>query len=474
MKEKHKIVKLFEVLSLICLYHISGNNSLFLYTMTLCLYNVYISCFSHISLKNTFKKINYNYSKFKIIKYITIIILSISLLFVIVSILLSDTVNIFLNIDNTFWPYLMMSISIITQPLINIFLEYLESYNKPKLSAILLNAYYILEIIFLLIIGIGTITIFKFPIHISISLLYISKILSFMLIAAIVLIVLNRQNINFYKLPEEQTINYKKEIKNIIQQENHKSIIELIKNSYYYISIIVLYIVLSTRYSYNIELIENNITFIYLYGISIINYILFLIQNIAEIDNKKTNVIANILKLFKFTVKITIIMAITSPLICNIIFMDNSNSKYFTMISFMLIFLALYNITFKNIKNKKIIYISLISGIITKLILIIPLINSFYRMGYDLIYGDIISTIISMIVSTTINYIYLKGKNKKEKTLDKILTTLYESIILCIILVILQFIIPMKTDNYIKSIILLGIYIFISIAFLNFKKKKRG
>jgi hypothetical protein len=58
--------------------------------------------------------------------------------------------------------------------------------------------------------------------------------------------------------------------------------------------------------------------------------------------------------------------------------------------------------------------------------------------------------------------------------LDAILTTLYESITLCIILVILQFIIPTKTDNYIKAILILGLYIFTSIAFLNLKKKKRG
>ena len=95
-------------------------------------------------------------------------------------------------------------------------------------------------------------------------------------------------------------------------------------------------------------------------------------------------------------------------------------------------------------------------------------------MGYNLIYGDIISTIIGMSVSVIINYICIKIKNKKEKTLEKILVTLYESILLCIILVLLQFIVPVKTNNYIKALFTLILYIFLSIMFINLKKKNRG
>jgi len=474
MKDKNKIIKIIQCLSVILLYYITGKNSMFLYITTLSLYNIYLSCFSHITLKDTLKKVNNNYSKFKILKYITIIITSICLLFVITSILLSDTINIFLNLENTFLPYLIMGISVISEPLIKIFLEYLESYNKPKLSNSLLNTYYILETIFLLLIGVFTIIIFKLPIYISISLLYTSKILSFIIIGIIILIVLNKQNINFDKQSAEKNVNYKKETKNILKNNSHKSIILTIKNSYYYISIIILYVILSTRYSYNINEIEKDITFIYFYGLTIINFMVDSAIDLVKSQEKKVSIIDNILTLFQFMIKTAIILGVTSPLICKIIFKDNSNSIYLMMLSFLSIFIALFNITFDSIKNKKIVYTSLIFGIITKIILIVPLINSFYRMGYNLIYGDIISTIISMSISIIINYIYLKHKNNKEKTLDKILTTLYESIILCIILVILQFIIPIKTDSYIKSIFLFGIYIFISIMFLNIKKKKRG
>lgn len=472
MKDKNIVFKLIQLLTIILLYYISGNNSLFLYASTLSVYNIFLSCFSHITLKETFKKINYDYSKFKILKYISINIIIICTLFVLLSILISDTTNIFLNIENTFLPYLIMSLSIITEPIIKILLEYLESYNKPKLSANLLNVYYILDSIFLLIISIISINIIKLPINISVSLLYLSKILSFLIILVIIYLVLKKLNINLIKTREEKQINYKNEIKDILKNDSYKSIINLVKNSYYYISIIILYAVLTTRYSYNIEIIEKDLTFIYLYGIFIINFIIDIIKILTKSINRKENVINYIYKIFQNILTISIILGITSPLICKIIFYSDNNSIYLMMLSLLSISIVLFDITYNYVKNKKVIYISLIVGIISKLILTVPLINSFYRMGYNLIYGDIISTIISMSISVMINYIYIKLNNKSEKTLENILVTLYESIILCIILVLLQFVVPVKTDSYIKALLTLILYISISIMFIKLKKKR--
>lgn len=474
MKEKSVIIKLIEFLVIIPLYYIAGKNSLFLYATTLSLYNIYLSCFSHITLKETFEKIKYDYSKFKLLKFTTLSITIICALFVLLSILISDTINIFLDIENTFLPCLIMSISIITEPLIRIFLDYLESYNKPKLSNSLLNVYYILEIIFLLLISIFTISVFKLPIYISISLLYLSKILSFIIVTAITYITLAKKNINFANNEEEKEINYKTEIKEILKNNSHKSIINLVKNSYYYISIIILYTVLSTRYSYNITVIEEEITFVYFYALTIVNFIIDIILSIIKYLNKKMSIINYICKVFEAMLTIAIVLGITSPLICKVIFNNSTNSIYLIMMISLSIFIALFKVTFEEIKNKKIVYISLIIGVISKIILIVPLINAFYRMGYNLIYGDIISTIISMFISIIINYIYIKTHNKKEKTLEIILTTLYESILLCIILVLIQFIIPIKTDSYLKALFLLIIYTVISVIFIKFKKKKRG
>jgi len=142
------------------------------------------------------------------------------------------------------------------------------------------------------------------------------------------------------------------------------------------------------------------------------------------------------------------------------------------MIGFMVIFTSLYEMTFKEINNYKLGYLSLGVGILVKFILVIPLIDSFYRMGYNLVYGDIISTIVGMFISVIINYIYLKRKDREEKCFEKILKSLYENIFLCIILVIVQFIIPVMTDNYFIALIKIFGYVFISLMFLRFKEKR--
>ena len=210
----------------------------------------------------------------------------------------------------------------------------------------------------------------------------------------------------------------------------------------------------------------------YLYGY-ILNYLLNSIIDIVR-DDDKGSAIGRILTLSQFMITTAIILGFTSPLVCKLIFADSSNSIYLMMLSFLSIFVALYKETFNNIKNKRLIYVSAIIGIISKIILVVPLINAFYRMGYNLIFGDIFSTIISMLISIVINYVYLKGKNKKEKTLDKLLSIFYENSILCILLLVLQFIIPINTSSAFKSLFILAIYVFVSILFLKVKKKKRG
>lgn len=474
MKDRHIAIKLLSVLSIILLYYIAGKNSMFLYVITLSLYNIFSSCFKHITLKEKLKKVTDDYSKFKIYKYLILSVIGISTIFILLSILMSDTINVLLNIEDTFLPYLIMSISIISEPIVKLSLEYLESYNKPKLSNRLLNIYYIFETIFFILISIFTIRVFKFPIYLSIALIYLSKIISSIIILIIVYLVLNNENINFGNTNEEKKIDYKKEIKNILQTHSHQSIIKVVKKSYYYISIIILYVILTTKFNYNITLIQTEISFIYLFGLTIINFIIELILSISISNDNNKNIINYILNVFQFMLTISIILAVTSPLICKIIFNNSSNSPYLMILGFMSIFIALYDITFDNIKNQKVIYISLIVGIISKLLLVVPLINAFYRMGYNLAYGDIISTMISMLISIIINYIYLKNKNKKEKTIEKIMKTLYNNLLLCIILIVLQFIIPIKTNNYILSVITLIIYLVTSITYLNIQKKKRG
>ena len=77
-----------------------------------------------------------------------------------------------------------------------------------------------------------------------------------------------------------------------------------------------------------------------------------------------------------------------------------------------------------------------------------------------------------MTISIVIGYIPAKNKSPKgAKYLDKILNILYENIILAIILIILEFIVPINTTSYLKSLLLIVLYLSISYGFFKIKKK---
>lgn len=470
MKEnKELILKTLKLLSIIILYYIIGNKSIFLYVLSISLYNIFSSCFNHISIKESLKKLETNKSKNKLFKLVLLVITIISFLFLLLSILISDMLSVFLNINNITLIFIFEGLSIITKPLIKILSEYLENIKNNHNYNILINIYNILDNILLIIIALFTFRIFNLKENIAISLLYLSKILSTIIII-ILLYLLNKKTIYNNK---EDKVNYTKELRYILTNNSYKSTISIIKNSYYYISIIILYLVLSTRYNYKLDDLTKIISFIYFYALSIVDYLIYLAKSIT--NNNSNKIIDKLYQTFKMSLTISIIFGIISPLTCKVIFNNPSMSIYLLMMNILTIFILLYDITYENIKNKTVIYISLSLGIILKIILTIPLINSYYRMGYNMVYGDIISTIISMFISIIINYIYLKKIDKtKINYIEKILDILYENILLCIILILVQFIIPIDTKNYLKSLGLIIIYLIISITFIKIKNKKRG
>ena len=472
-ERKRFILNTLNLIWFIILYYIVGSKSIFLYVLSLSLYNIFLSCFNHISIKESFNKIITTKSEEKIFKYLLLIITVISFLFLLLSILISDITSVFLKINNILPIFILMAITIINKPLIRLLTEYLENVKSNHKYLNLITIYEIIEKILLLIFALFSFRIFKLNIISSISLMYFSKIVSLLIIIYFIYKTRNAGK-NNYTLGEDK-INYKKEIKKILTNNSHKSMIDMVKNSYYYISIIILYIILNTRYHYQIDEIEKIITFIYFYAFGIIYYLIYLAKSVTEKLPKDALVTDKLYQSFQMMLTIAIIFGIISPLTCKVIFNDPSKSIYLTMINFLAIFILLYDMTYENIKNKKIIYISLFTGLIIKIVLIVPLINSFYRMGYSLIYGDVLSTAIAMFISIIINYIYLQNKNKKKDNyFEKILNILYENIILAIILIVVQFIIPMDTKNYFKSLVLIIIYLIISIAFIKIKNKKRG
>ena len=472
MKEKRTLIcRTIELLSIIILYYIVGNKSIFLYVLSLSLYNIFIACFDHISIKERFKQIKTTKTKQKLFKYLLIIVTVISFLFMLLSILVSDLINIYLNINNTLQIFIIMGISIITRPVIKLISEYLENTTNNSNYSYLIDVYDITDKILMLVIALLVFRGFKGS---TVSLLYLSKIFAFMII--IYLLYFTRNVRKYYDyVPLEDKINYRKEIKYILKNNSIQSIIKAVKNSYYYISIIVLYLILNTRYHYQPSEIESAISFTYFYALGIVNYIVYLITNITDKLPKDMSTIDKLYHGLKMVITIMIVLCIITPLTCKLVFLDPSKSIYVVMINFLGVILLLYDMVYRFIKNKKVIYISLIIGLIMKIILIIPLINAFYRTGYNLLYGDVLSTILAMLISVIIGYIHLRSKeDSNQKYFEKVLNILYDNIILAIILIVIEFVIPMDTSDYLRTLGIMMVYIIISVIFIALKNKKRG
>ncbi len=464
--EKTIKIKTIEFFEIIFLYYITKNYNLFPFTISLSLYYIFKSCFANLKLSNIKEEYLCNKSNMKLV---ILLLLVISFCFLILSILLSDVMNTILDTNDMFLVFLFMGLSISSEPLINIYSEYLMI-MKHKSANTLYNSYYILELVLYIIISFFSFKILKLPNNIAISLLYLPKIISIILISILWYFIL--KNKKELVIPKEKSYNYQV-VKKIFKKNIHKSFIKIINYSYLYISIVLVYLVLTTRYNYNKTEIYTLIPIVYLYLKHLVNYYLMILNNNLSILGK--NISYNLYSTLKLMLPLTIIGSIVSPIICQILFNNPNISLYLSPLLFLAIFEEMYLISYDGIYNKKIVNISLIIGIFSKIIITIPLINAFYRMGYNLIYGDILSTSLSLFISIGINYLYSKNKyHFEEKYLGKILSIFYENILLSIVLIITQFIIPLHNLNYLKSLVYLPVYLAISILFIKIKNEKRG
>ena len=473
MKEKDNlVVKTLNIFTLIILYYIVGKKNIFLYTISVCLYNIFVAAFNHISLTNSFNKFNNIKNINNLFKYTLLTIITVSIMFLLLGLAVSDVVSILLNLNDILIVFVFMGLTIIIEPFIKLLGEYLIKINNNLKFEKIIYLYNIVDNVMLLVIALLVFRVFNIKMNIAVSLLYLSKLISAFLITLLMYFINNRKK-NNYSIQEN--VNYKKEIKNILTKNSYQSMIVIVKNSYYYISIIIAYLILMTRYGYKIDIIERDLTFIYLFGINIINYILYIVKNMNNELPRELSLTNRIYNNFKIMLSLAIIFSIVSPLTCKVLFNNPEFSIYLVMLNFMAIFSLLYDITYKNIKHTKLIYTSLLFGLIVKIVTEVPLINAFYRMGYNLIYGDILASVLGLLLSILINYIFIKKKEKtKENYFTKLLDIFYENIILCIILIIIQFIIPIKTDNYFIALGLFVIYIGISIGIMKLRNKKRG
>lgn len=459
MKKKVNIIYLLFILFIILFSYITKNSNIIALVISSSLGILIYNTFSKISINNVLEKYKNKYKIYKISIIATSIIFTI---FALLSFLLGNIISIEgLNIVN-----IVAVLFILTIILIKLTGVYLEKINYKKLGIKLLSIYELLIIIISSITSIIIYKVFDLKDYINIIILYSVNIIIFLIIMLLLYIFIFRKNKNKVK----EKYNYKELIKNIFNIDNNIVIYSIIKESYIYTSIIVLYYILTSKYNYSYKSTSIIITNIYFYGITFIRYINYLLKKYLDFNYNDFN--KHIVKIINYLLSICILLMIISGPICRLLF--NTNNFLFDLI-ILLFFYTLYGYvidTSIKVNNNKINKISLLSGLIIKLIFEIPLINANYRMGYNLSFGGILSIIIGMTISIIISIIFINKKLKINilDNFNNILNIIYQNIILCLILILFTLIVKVDTQGIISSILVIIFYIFITILFYIIRK----
>ena len=143
------------------------------------------------------------------------------------------------------------------------------------------------------------------------------------------------------------------------------------------------------------------------------------------------------------------------------------NSAYGAITYQYLVFVAFATTIFTStvtiaqvMKEYKIVFVSLITGMLVKIILNVPLLYAFSKMGLPAFYGSISATILGFIVSAIISIVFLKSKYQLnyESTIKEIINILLAIIVMSLIITILKIFIPVTTTSRLLAILLTFIY----------------
>lgn len=478
-----KISNIISFLLLILLYNFTKDSNMFLLTLSFSILIIYTSIFSTTSIKSKLETLynkKYYYSINKIFKNSIILVTIITLVLTLISYLTSLLINIKgLSIVN-----ISMCVYLLTSTIIKLEGEYISIIKSKKLGNNLLNIYNIVNNILLLITIILLYKVFKLENYLNISILYLISLIPFIIINILIYIFVFKSKKEVQKR-EENKLNYIKETKKILVTNKISTIFNIIQSSYIYLIIVILYSILTNKYNYNYDTIGIYITSIYFYGINTIYFIYKIIKSIYidkfneikdKIINKENYNLINIInKIVSLSISLTILLIIISKPLNNLLF-NNKDMNIILNVSYILVFYILYNliINLNIICNKeKNIIITLFTGLIITLITSIPIINSSYRMGYNLVGGSLISIILGITISIIIGIILIKKKLKLSllNNFNDILNMIYENIIYSLVLVLFTFIVKVNINSIIKSILVIIFYIFITIIFYITKEK---
>lgn len=139
---------------------------------------------------------------------------------------------------------------------------------------------------------------------------------------------------------------------------------------------------------------------------------------------------------------------------------------YYAFVAVFTIFFTSSVTTTQLLEDYKIVFLSLVSGLVAKIALNIPLISLFNKLGLAEYYGSTTATIIGYVLCTLMCLVYMKKKYKIDysKTIERISKIILSTLIMLTVLVILRQFLPFEVIGRGKNIIIVTVYAVIGAA----------
>ena len=468
MEKKNYLLNVIEYITLIILFMLGDSTKLFTFTLCYLFYKVLSSVYNNIDIKDSILRYKNKDSAFRNKGYIysIILVLIYGIFGLGISFLLSILIDKVFSIDKIVIPLMITSIVVIFKPILNITYSLLQIYNKKKLANSIHYIYYGIDSVLTIIIYL-IISKLKVSNYLFTSILFIPEIISLFIVISLCMMICFRKNgKNKYKLSE-----FKEVVKNF---NKSLTVVDSTKYGYFYISFIILYMTLVNRYGYKIDEVYNSLVIGYL---GCLNLVLLFCDSIKYFTNKICNEYSfgrKIVYLLDKCISLVIFIIVISKYIYMFLFGNTDGYGILMSFSLLVLFILFYDIiAIEYLKIRENIGKYLLIGIVVMAITIVPLIDSFYRMGYNLINGSVIAIIIGICITLIMLMLKIKVIDRKivNRYFEKFIMIIYQNIILCFILVILQLVINFNSSRMF-SLIVIVIYIGIIIGY--FRIKKRG
>lgn len=293
---------------------------------------------------------------------------------------------------------------------------------------------------------------------------------------------------------KKRTISDKDIFKQIIIYSIPLVLIDLSKTLYSSIDVMTLVKTLVNGIGYNVADAESIMSVISTWGLKlnmiitsigtgiVISLVPSLSENYAINENKEINnkINKSLQILLFFTLPMTVGLSMLSKPVWSVFYGFNElNSTTFSYSIFIALFLGLFMTavtTVQILKDYKYVIICLISGLVTKIALNIPLIYLFDKLGMPAHFGSITATIIGYAVPFAISLIHLKNKYKinYQETTKKTLHIIIGTTLMACSIIFIKLFIPIYSQSRFANIGIVVIYTIIGLATYLFYTWKVG